>query len=333
MNIFVTGATGLVGANVVRLLVKEKMGKVRVLVRPTSNLLSLKDLPVEVVHGDVTDARSVEEGMKGCDLVYHVAGYVYMGERPGEVKRLYEVNAGGTKNVCKAALKLGVKKLVHTSSDSTTGWPKKPGEVADETTDNSHLDHDGLPYARSKKKGEDIVFRYVKKGLPAVIVNPSFMIGEWDVKPSSGRIIVLAKKIGIPFYPMGGTNVIDVQDAAQGHLLAMEKGEVGERYILGHRNMSFRELLTLIHKVVGRRPPFIPLYEAPAKLFARLVQPFSRLLPAELQDVVSPKAVETGSKSRIVSSAKAISSLGIAQSPVEEAIERAYRWFRQNGYC
>lgn len=332
MAIFVTGATGLVGANVCRLLVKEKAGKVRVLVRPTSNLLALKDLPVEIVRGDVTDAGSVEEGMKGCDYVYHVAGYVYMGERPDEVKRLYAVNVGGTENVCRAALKHGVKKLVHTSSDSAIGRARE-GEVADEATDNSHLDHDGLPYARSKKKAEDVVFRYVEKGLPAVIVNPSFMIGEWDVKPSSGRIIVLAKKTGIPFYPVGSTNVIDMQDAAVGHLLAMEKGKVGERYILGHRNMSFKELLTLIHKIVGRRPPLIPLYETPAKLLARLVQPFARFLPAELQDVASPKAVEEGSKTRLVSSEKAIRELGLPQSPVEQAIQRAYRWFQAHGYC
>lgn len=327
MEALVTGATGLVGANVVRALLKEGVS-VRVLVRRTSNDLALRGLPVARAEGDCLDLSSVKRAVKGCALVFHVAGEVYMGEEPDRVQRMFRVNVEGTRNLCEAALQEGVEKFVYTSSASTIGRAK----VADEKTDNAHIERDGMPYAQSKKRGEEVVLEWVKKGLPAVVVNPTLMFGAWDVKPTSGRMLLLAKKAWIPFYPTGSANVIDVEDAAQGHLLAWKRGRVGERYILGCANITYRELLTKIARLVGKPPPVVPLFPLPTKALATAVSPLRRFLPAELREVFSVRAIEESADRGEVSSQKAIRELGLPQSSIDSALERAYQWLLEQGY-
>ncbi|HEV8321200.1 MAG TPA: NAD-dependent epimerase/dehydratase family protein [Myxococcota bacterium] len=329
MTILVTGATGMVGANLVRLLLEQGEGPLRVLVRRGANRLALEGLPVEIAEGDVEDEASTAAAVKGCAVVFHAAGLADVGGAP--VERLWAVNVRGTENVCRAALAAGVEKLVHTSSAAAVD-AAPPGALADEETRTGVLGRGAQPYARSKKEAEAVVLRYVARGLPAVIVNPSLMFGAWDVKPTSGKTIVVAARRWVPFYPVGGANVLDVRDAVAGHVAAWRHGAVGERYILGCRNLTYRELLRIIHAAVGRRPPVVPLWPAPARLAARLARPFAAHLPPVARELTSPDAVDAVSRTHHVSAAKAIRVLALPQTPVEEAVGRAHAWLRDHGY-
>ena len=328
MKILVTGATGLLGANVVRVLLEREMGEVRVLVRPSASRVAIDGLPVEIVAGDVEDAASVANAARGCGALFHVAGIAEAGGVTEE--RLWAVNVAGTENACRAAQAVGAR-LVHTSSASAID-AAPPGELADENTRSGTLGRGTQPYARSKKAAEGVVLRAVSKGLDAVIVSPTLMFGEWDVKPTSGKMIVLAARGPVPIYPVGGGNVIDVRDAAVGHAEAFRRGKSGERYILGHENLSYRELLAIVRAVVGRGAPFIPLWPGPAMAAAWLARPILRRIGGAAAELFTPEAIAASARSHYTSPAKAVRDLGLPQSPVEAAIDRAARWLRDRGY-
>ena len=235
-KVLVTGATGFIGANVTRLL-SERGADVRVLVRPTSDRRNLAGLEVEAVEGDLRDPESVRRSVRGCRQVFHVgADYRFWARDPREI---YRSNVEGTTHVMEACLSAGVERVVYTSTVGTIGLAAHPAPC-DEMTRmlggqlTSH-------YKRSKLQAEQAVLSYAARGLPVVIVNPSAPIGPWDAKPTpTGQLIVDFVRGKLSAIVDTGLNIVHVRDVAEGHLLAAERGRIGERYILGHRNMTLR---------------------------------------------------------------------------------------------
>ena len=325
----VTGASGCVGSALVRKLIAAAH-QVRVLLRPTSDLRNIEGLPVEVALGDLTDKNSLERALEGCNALYHAAAdYRLWARHP---QQLYQNNVAGTVNIMQAALKAGVERIVYTSSVATLGL-HADGSPADENTPVTLNDMIGH-YKRSKFLAEAEVKRMIAgQGLPAVIVNPSTPVGPRDIRPTpTGRMVLDAACGRTPAYVDTGLNLVHVDDVAQGHLLAFERGVAGERYILGGRNMTLQELLTEIARISGQKPPRV-------KLPHNLVLPIAYLSEAWawLTNGPEPRATVDGvrlsKKYMFFSIEKARRELGYNPRPVEEALKDAVEWFRANGYC
>jgi dihydroflavonol-4-reductase len=328
MKALVTGGTGFVGANVVRALL-ERGDEVRVLVRPRSDTRNLDSLELELVAGDLRDRGSLEAALDGCDTLYHVAAmYALWVRNPRE---LYDSNVTGTINILEAAKHAGVQKIVYTSSVATIGLPKDgtPG------TEEIPLTPDELvsDYKRSKYLAEQEVLKYAQRGLPVVIVNPSFPVGAWDVKPTpSGQIIVNFLRGKIPAYVNTGLNVVDVEDVARGHLMAAEKGRPGERYILGHANLSLPELFQLLAQVSGMSAPRLRIPYGVAYLSACVSEAVARTITHK-PPFVTLAGVKLSRKRMFFDAAKAVQELGLPQTPAVEALRKAVQWFRTHGYA
>ena len=322
----VTGGTGFVGAHVVRALLA-KGEPVRCLVRPGSRRSNLEGLAVEIVEGDLTDESSLGHALRRVSTLYHVAAdYRLWTKDPDE---LYRANAGGTGNVLAAAAAAGVSRIVHTSSVGALGLTKD-GSPADETTPVSRDEIVGH-YKRSKYDAERVAESWAAKGLPVVIVNPSTPIGELDVKPTpTGKLVVDFLNRKLPAYVDTGLNLVDVRDVAEGHLLAAEKGRAGERYILGNRNMTLKEILEALARLTGLPAPRLKLPHAVPFAVAAVDTFLAPLLGREPS--VSLESVRMSRHRMFFTAAKAVRDLGLPQSPVEDALARAARWFRENGY-
>ena len=234
MDVLLTGGTGFVGGHLVRALL-DTGARVRCLVRPTGSRDNLEGLDVEIAIGDLRDVESLRQAMRGCEVVYHCAAdyRLYV----PDPERMYAANVQGTENLMRAAADCRVRRIVYTSTVGTLGHGKN-GLPADESTPVAFDEMSGH-YKRSKFLAERAVERWAADGLPVVIVNPSAPVGERDVKPTAtGQIVVDFLAGRIPAYVDSGLNLIDVRDVARGHLLAAEKGRPGEKYILGHSNMT-----------------------------------------------------------------------------------------------
>lgn len=325
-RVLVTGATGFVGSHVVSKLL-ERGERVRVLVRPQSSLKNLEGLFVETVRGDLTDPESVRAVMAGCRRVFHVAAdYRLWARDPSE---LYRSNVQGTRNVLEAARQAGVERMVYTSTVGALAVSCN-GHPADERTPVRLTDMIGH-YKRSKFLAEAEAVAAAKQGLPVVIVNPSTPVGSRDIKPTpTGQMIVDFLRGRMPAYVDTGLNLIDVEDVAEGHLLAMEKGIPGERYILGHRNLTLREILEALSRISGRPAPTVRLPHVIAlgvAAVSTLAAQVTRRPP-----LVSWESVRISRKKMFFDSSKAVRDLGLPQASVEEALEKAVRWFRDQRY-
>lgn len=325
MNL-VTGGTGFVGAHVVRALLA-RGGRVRCLVRPRSDRRNLEGLPVDLFEGDLLDRPSLDGALRGIEVLYHVAAdYRLWAKDPEE---LYRSNAGGTRNVLAAAAEAGVSRVVYTSSVGALGLTKD-GSPADERTPVRREEVVGH-YKKSKFDAERVAEKWAASGLPVVIVNPSTPVGELDVKPTpTGQVIVDFLNRRIPAYVDTGLNVIDVRDVAAGHLLAAQKGRPGEKYILGHRNMTLKEILETLARLTGLPAPRLRLPHAiPFAVAAvdALVSGLSGKPPR-----VSLESVRMSRHRMYFDASKAVRELGLPQSPVEEALARAVAWFREKGH-
>ena len=322
MRVLVTGATGFVGGNLVRTLV-DRGYDVRALVRRNSNTLALENLGVEEALGDLRDRESIAKALKGCQGVFHCAAmYTFWSRDPAEV---YRVNVEGTKVIFEEAERAGVERAVYTSTVSTIGLPKKG--LGTEDTQLRPKDLVGH-YKKSKYLGEQEALAAASNGLPVVVVNPAAPIGPWDVKPTpTGGIVLDFLRRKLPVYIGTGMNVIDVEDVAMGHVLAMEKGVPGQRYILGHRNMTLLEVLLTLEAITGVRAPRVRI---PVNLII-LLGMIDYLIEGKLlkrKPRIPLEGMRVAKKPMYVSSAKAVRELGLPQSPVEEALEKAVRWFR-----
>ena len=322
MRVVVTGATGFVGGNLVRTLV-DRGYDVRALVRRNSNTLALENLGVEEALGDLRDRESIAKALKGCQGVFHCAAmYTFWSRDPAEV---YRVNVEGTKVIFEEAERAGVERAVYTSTVSTIGLPKKG--LGTEDTQLRPKDLVGH-YKKSKYLGEQEALAAASNGLPVVVVNPAAPIGPWDVKPTpTGGIVLDFLRRKLPVYIGTGMNVIDVEDVAAGHVLAMEKGVPGQRYILGNRNMTLLEVLLTLEAITGVRAPRVRI---PVNLII-LLGMIDYLIEGKLlkrKPRIPLEGMRVAKKPMYVSSAKAVREWGLPQSPVEEALEKAVRWFR-----
>ena len=322
MAILVTGATGFIGGHVARLLAA-RGASLRVLVRPQSRLDNLEGLKAERVVGDLRDPRSLETAVRGCDMVFHVAAdYRLWSPDPRE---LYESNVQGTANLLAAAAQAGTKRVVYTSTVGTIR-PPAPGHLSDESAPVSLRDMAG-DYKRSKFLAEQRAMQFAAQGLPVVIVNPTAPVGEADVKPTPTGKIILDFLLGrMPAYIDTGVNVVDVRAVAEGHLLAAERGRVGERYILGDRNMTLREILETLARLTGRPAPRFRIPYAVAYGFAVFDTFLARRTGRPPRAPLD--AVKMARYKMFVSSAKAERELGYRPGSAEEALERAVRWFK-----
>jgi dihydroflavonol-4-reductase len=328
MKTLVTGGTGFVGANVVRALLK-RGAEVRALVRPRSDTRNLDSLEVELVAGDLRDRSSLEAALEGCDIVYHVAAmYTLWVRNPREI---YDSNVTGTVNLLEAAGQAGVQKIVYTSSVATIGLPPDgtPGSEAVPLLPKDMVSD----YKRSKYLAEQEVLKYAQRGLPVVIVNPSFPVGPWDVKPTpSGQMIVNFLRGKIPAYVHTGLNVVDVEDVAIGHVMAAERGRIGERYILGHANLTLPELFQLLEQVSGMRAPRLRIPYGLAYLSACVSECVARTITHK-PPFVTLAGVRLSRKRMFFDASKAVRELGLPQTPAIEALGKAVQWFRAHGYA
>ena len=325
MKALVTGATGFVGAAVARLLC-ERGWQVRALVRAASDPRNLQALPLELATGDLTDPPSLTRAVEGCQALFHVAADYRLGV--ADPRPLYRSNIEGTRNVLDAARRAGVMRIVYTSSVATVGIPAD-GSPGTEDTPVALGDMVGH-YKRSKFLAEELVRELVQAGAPVVIVNPSTPIGPGDVKPTpTGQMVVDAAAGRTPAYVDTGLNVVHVDDVAAGHLLAFERGRIGERYILGGENMTLREILVQICRLAGRSPPRIRLPHSALLPVAYASEALARLTGGRTR--VTVEAVRLARKHMYFSSARAASELGYRWRPPARAFADALLWFRQQG--
>ena len=327
MKAIVTGATGFVGSSVARMLL-QKGYKVGILAREKSNLANIEGLDVKIHIGDLRDPVCLKEAFKGYDFLFHVAAdYRLWVPRPEEI---YQNNVEGTKNAMEAARDAGIKRVVYTSSVATLGL-KKDGTPADEETPVSLSDMIGH-YKRSKFLAEELVRTMVNDGkIDAVIVNPSTPVGPRDIKPTpTGKMILEAAKGKMPAYVDTGLNIVHVDDVAIGHLLALEKGNSGRRYILGGQNMTLRQILEEIAAITGNTPPRIRLPHNLILPVAYMFEAVSKITGKE--PLATVDGVKLAKKKMFFTSKRAEKELGYSHRPASLAIRDAVKWFKDNGF-
>ncbi|MCG8592027.1 MAG: SDR family oxidoreductase [Proteobacteria bacterium] len=319
----VTGATGLVGGNLVRALARRGR-QVRVLTRRPADL---GQPDVEVVPGDLADPASLVAACTGVDRVFHCAARVSLW--PPDADAIWRDNVLGTEHLLRAARAGGVRRFVHCSTVDALGLPEGAAP-ADETTpwnwDRLGLDN---PYARSKRAAQERVLEAAQHHLDAVVVNPTYMFGPHDRKPSSGRMILEVAAGRAVAAPAGGNNFVDVRDVAEGLVAAAERGRRGEAYVLGHLNWTYRQAFTAIARAVGRPPPRFTLPRGVARVGGIAGDVWGRLRGRE--PAVHSITARLGSVGHYYSWAKAERELGFQPGPVETAIADAVHWFREAG--
>nr|WP_294510718.1 hopanoid-associated sugar epimerase [uncultured Rhodopila sp.] len=326
MTTLVTGATGFVGSAVARALAA-RGHTLRLLARPSSDRRNLAGLEAEVVIGDLTDPDSLARAAAGCRYVFHVAAdYRVWVPDPDAMLR---ANVDGALAMVRAAARAGAERIVHCSSVAALGQIGD-GTPADENTPTRDTDFVGV-YKRSKYLAERAVLELARRdSLPVVVVNPAAPVGPRDIKPTpTGKMILDAAAGRMPAYIDTGLNIVHVDDVAEGHVLAMEKGRAGERYVLGGENMPLKDILTLVAEVAHRRPPSIRLPEAAVWPVAFLMEKFADA--TGIAPMMTRDHLKMARKKMYFSSAKAIAELGYRPRPVRMAIEDAVGWFRLNG--
>jgi dihydroflavonol-4-reductase len=350
LRAFVTGATGFLGSHVARVLA-EQGAELRLLVRPTSDLRNVEGLNADRVVGDLRDPASIEKAISGCDVVFHVAADYRLWVRDPD--EMYRSNVEGTRSLLEAARKLGVRRVVYTSSVATMGFNSnhaaaelrsaRTGEgarphtstVTDHPTDESSpvslADMIGH-YKRSKFMAEQVAVDAAKSGVDVVIVNPTTPIGERDIKPTpTGRIVLDFLKRKFPAYVETGLNLVDATVCARGHVQALEKGRTGERYILGGENLTLKQILDRLAAITGLKSPTVKL----PYFFALATGVVDEMVTGQLlgrEPRATIDAVRMGRKMMFVSSAKAERELGWRTVPVDGALRRSVEWFGLNGY-
>ena len=322
----VTGATGFVGRAVVEALLAQNRD-VRVLARRPQDRV-LQGLTVEVVRGDLTNPASLHSALQGCSRLFHVAAdyRLWVPDPPS----MYATNVEGTRSLLQAALEAGLERVVYTSTVGALGNPGD-GTPGTEETPVSLADMVGH-YKKSKFLAEQVALEYAGQGLPLVVVNPSTPVGAWDVRPTpTGQMIVDFLRGNMPAFLDSGLNLIHVRDVAQGHLLAETRGRVGEKYILGHQNLTLAEIFAKLAQISGVRAPRWRLPYYPILGLAYLNECWSTWITRR-PPLVPLTAVKMAKKFMYFDSQKAIRELGLPQTPVDQALQEAVDWFRHQGY-
>jgi dihydroflavonol-4-reductase len=328
MKALVTGATGFVGNHVARAAARRGL-EVRVLARPQGNYLNTLDKAWEVAYGDVRDADSVREAVRGCDAVFHVAAlYAFW---PRDRRPYYETNVVGTRNVLSASVAEGVRRVVHTSSWVTVGRPRDGHAVSDERDATSPSELTG-PYRYTKWLAEQEAMEFAAKGLDVVVVNPTAPVGPGDARPTpTGRLVLDFLRSKLPAYVDALLDLVAVEDVAEGHVRAWERGRSGERYVLAGEAMTLRGVLETLSEVTGLPGPRVKAPRALA-LAAAYVDGWVEGGLLRREPVIPLEGVQHAGRRVRVDSGKAMRELGYTATPVREALTRAVSWYRQHGY-
>jgi dihydroflavonol-4-reductase len=327
MRAFVTGATGFVGANLVRELLHDGVA-VRVLVRPGSPRAGIEGLDVEEIQGDLADREGLRHGLKGCQVLYHVAARYSLSSR--DAAATYRANVEGTRTILEVALEVGIERVVYTSTVGALGIPTNDLPGTEETP--VTLDQMIGPYKRSKFLAEREAERIAGLGLPVVIVNPSAPVGPWDVKPTpTGQMIVDYLNGQMFGYIHTGLNLVHVRDVARGHILAAQRGRVGEKYILGNRNLTLREIFGVLEQISGVPAPRYRIPYPVAILAACAFEAYARIGRQEPR--VPLNAVRMAHTMMFFDPSKAIRELNLPQTPAEDALRDAVEWYWKHGYA
>jgi dihydroflavonol-4-reductase len=333
MRCFVTGASGFVGANLVRALV-EKGHEVRGLVRAGSDRRGLAGTVYEAVLGDILDRGALEQGLRGCDWCFHVAASYHLWLR--DYRPMYSSNVEGTRAVLETAGRAGCSRIVYTSTVGCVGLPKEAGGMVVPTDESAPV----LPgqmsnhYKRSKWQAEQVARELAARGLPVVIVNPSAPVGPRDVKPTpTGQVLVDFLNRRIPAYLDTGLNWVHVRDVATGHILAAEKGRIGERYILGHAegNWTMKQTLEVLADITGLTAPTRRVPHRVALGFAYFSEVMAKLTGHPPRAPLA--GVRMAKYKMYFNPAKAIRELGLPQTPPRAALVDAIQWFQAHGYA
>jgi dihydroflavonol-4-reductase len=321
----VTGGTGFIGSAVVRAALQAGL-RVRVLARSGADRRNLEGLDVEFAEGDLVQPHSFMPALRGCDRLFHVAAdYRLWVPQP---KAMYQANVEGTRRLMQAAGQAGVGRIVYTSSVATLGLNAdgRPGDEQTPVQLSAMIGH----YKRSKFLAEEAVRELAEQGLPVVIVNPSTPVGPRDRKPTpTGRMVLEAAQGRTPAYVDTGLNIVHVDDVAQGHLLALANGRIGQRYVLGGENMALRDIFAAIAGLTGRRPPRFRVPLAAVLPIAYGAEAMARLSGRE--PFVTVDGVKLAGKWMFFSSAKAERELGYRPRPALDALRDAVEWFRRAG--
>ena len=325
MTTLVTGAAGFLGSHVARQLVAQG-DDVRVLLRASSSNRAISDLSLEYVTGDLRDPASLERAMAGAKRVFHVAAdYRLWAKRSQDI---YDSNVGGTKNLLVAARKAGVERLIYTSTVATVAVdrPEPPNEST-----HTKLEEMVGHYKRSKWIAEQEVLKAAEQGLPVIVAMPTTPVGPWDWKPTpTGKILLDFLNGKMPGYVETGLNFVGVEECAAGHLLLAERGKIGERYLLGAENLTLKQLLDALESITGLAAPAMKIPHGVALGVAYVESAFSRLIGKEPQ--IPVEGVKIARHLMFVDCSRAKKELGFAPGPVVAALERAVKWYRENGY-
>ena len=329
MRAFVTGATGFIGAAVVRELLARNVDVVA-LARPNSDRSNLVGLDIEVQEGDLLEPHSYQSVLDRVDAVFHLgADYRLWVPDPA---RLYRTNVDGTVNVVQSAWRAGVTRIVYTSSVATLGL-NADRTASDESTPSSLNDMVGH-YKRSKFLAEESVRELARQGAPVVIVNPSTPLGPRDIKPTpTGRVILEAARGRLPAFVDTGLNIVHVDDVARGHWCAYERGVVGERYVLGGEDRTLRDILTAVAKHVGRKPPSVRLPHLSVLPVAYVAEAWARLVRSAKEPLATVDGIQMAKHHMYFSSRRAVDELGYTHRASTEAIQAAIDWFKLAAYC
>jgi dihydroflavonol-4-reductase len=325
---FLTGATGFVGSHVARVYA-DAGAELRLLTRASSNLSTIEGLNAEVVVGDLREPEGLRSAIQGCEAVVHVAADYRLWVR--DPKSMYAANVDGTRELLRIAREVGVRRVVYTSSVATMGF-RKDGTIVDENSPVSIADMIGH-YKRSKFLGEQEAIKAARAGQGVMILNPTTPIGAGDAKPTpTGRIVVDFLNRKFPAYVDTGLNLVDVLEVARMHLVALDRGTPGERYILGGENLTLKQILDRMSSITGLPSPTMRVPNAVAMAFAFFDENITgRLLGKEPRATV--EAVRMGQKMMFASSAKAERELGFRVLPVYTALRAAIEWFIEHGYA
>ena len=327
MKIFLTGTSGLLGSNVLIELLQRGYD-VRTLFRNEHDARQHQEIQdIEVFMGDITDAEAMQRGVDGCDVIIHAAADT--GLWPSRSRDYEQTNVQGTVNLIKAGRQAHVQRMIAVSTANALGFGTKehPG---DENTPPQFKQY-GLGYMETKHLAQQMLLRAVQKdGFPGLVVNPTFMIGPHDHKPSSGRMVLAVYQGKVPGYPVGGKNYVYVGDAATAIVNAIDKGRVGECYILGHENLTYREAFTKISQVVGVAPPRLPIPPSLTKAFGLMGSLYGAV--SGQAPKVTYKMAQVSCDGHYFTAAKAVRELEMPQTPIDIAVQECFEWFKKNGY-
>ncbi len=325
MKTLVTGATGFLGSALVRELLKDGR-RVKTLVRKGTDTANIDGLDVEIAYGDLRDPDSLKAALEGCDVLYHPAAYYSLWDK--NKRLIYDINVDGTRNLMQAALERGLSKVVYTSTVGCIGLTGDERPADEETPlDPSTLCND---YKRSKWEAELAVRDFFQQGLPVVIVNPSTPVGPRDIKPTpTGQIILDFLNRKMPAFLDTGLNLIDVGDCARGHILAEEKGRLGERYILGNRNLALQDILKTLESMTGLKAPTIKMPYWVAFTTGWICEAVADHITGT-PPAVPLAGVRMAKYYMYFDASKAVRELGLPQNPIEKSLEEAIRWYQDH---